>query len=93
MNFKVKPVLTEKSLAEAAQGRYTFMVPANLNKFQIKDAIAKIYSVNPKNVKTMNYKAGRKKNAFGRFVNIKPKKKAIVTLSGKESIDVFGEKK
>jgi large subunit ribosomal protein L23 len=93
MNYKIKPVLTEKSMAEAAQGRYTFLVPTNLNKFQIKEVIGSIYSVNPKIVKTINYKKGKKRNARGKIVKITPKKKAIVTLSDKEKIAIFGEKK
>ncbi len=89
MNSKITPILTEKSLSEAARGRYSFYIPRELNKFQIKELIAEIYDVHPVSVQTARAKSGKKRNAHGRFVKERGAKKTIVTLKGKEKIDVF----
>ena len=39
------PVLTEKSYAQFADRKYTFKVDINANKFQIKEAVEKIFGV------------------------------------------------
>lgn len=87
---KIKPILTEKSLNDAEVGKYTFWVPVNLTKYQIKKTISEIFAVNPTKVRTINYKKRSKKNIQGKIVNIKARKKAIVTLVGKEKIELFG---
>lgn len=89
----IKPVLTEKSLNVAKDGKYTFVVDAGLNKMEIAKLVNSIYDVHIKEVKTLNYKGGEKRNVRGRKVNIKAFKKAIVTLGKDEKIDAFEVKK
>lgn len=91
--MKVTPILTEKSLNIAKEGQYTFIVDVGLNKLEIANLINSIYSVHVKAVRTLNYKAGVKRNVRGRKVNIKAFKKAIVTLGKDEKIDAFEVKK
>lgn len=91
--MKVIPILTEKSLNVAKDGKYTFVVEAGLNKFEITKLINSIYDVHVKTVRTLNYKSGEKRNVRGRKVNIKAFKKAIVTLAKDEKIDAFEVKK
>mgnify|MGYP001560854272 FL=1 len=91
--MKVTPILTEKSLNVAKEGKYTFVVDVGLNKLEISKLINSIYEVHVKSVRTLNYKVGGKRNAKGRKVSIKAVKKAIVTLGKDEKIDAFEVKK
>ena len=91
--MKVTPILTEKSLNLAKDGKYTFVVDVGLNKLEIIKLINSIYGVHVKTVRTLNYKSGEKRNARGRKVSIKAFKKAIATLAKDEKIDAFEVKK
>lgn len=91
--MKVTPILTEKTLNAAKDGKYTFVVDCGLNKFEITKLINSIYDVHVKEVKTLNYKSGEKRNVRGRKVAIKAFKKAVVTLAKDEKIDAFEVKK
>lgn len=77
----IKPLITEKSMADAAEKRYTFRVAKDANKYQIKDAIEKIFGVKVLRVNTMNY-TGKVKR-MGRYnPGSRPDwKKAIVVVS------------
>ena len=85
----VKPVISEKStaLTEVAN-RYVFEVSPKANKFEIKHAVEKLFSVNVKEVRTMMVH-GKVKRA-GRTVKKQPNwKKAIVTLASNQKIEFF----
>lgn len=77
--MKIIPVLTEKSMALAKDGMYTFWVDYGFNKRDIKKAIEKLFDVHVTGVRTINLRGGRTK-------------KAIVTLAKDEKIDLFEEK-
>ena len=91
--MKLRPVLTEKSMNEAKKGNYTFFVERNMNKRQIRKMIEEIFEVSVVKVRTMNVAGEVKRTNMGKKRIIKPKKKAIVTLEGKDKIDLFGEVK
>lgn len=91
--MKLRPVLTEKSLNDAKKGVYTFWVAPHATKFGVKKLIAEIFDVTVATVKTINYKKGTRKNVRGRIVTTAARKKAMVTLKGKGSIDIFETKK
>jgi ribosomal protein L23 len=91
--MKIRPVVTEKALSDSKEGKYTFWVPASLNKSGIKEGIGKLFDVHVKSVKTANFRARVKKNYMGRKITVSARKKATVTLAEKESIDIFEEKK
>ena len=91
--MKLRPVLTEKSMDEAKKGNYTFFVGKNMNKRQIRKMIEEIFEVSVVKVRTMNVVGEVKRTNTGKKRIIKPKKKAIVTLEGKDKIDLFGEVK
>lgn len=90
--YKIKPVLTEKSLKQAKKGLYTFFVDFHFNKGQIKSLIEKTFDVHVKAIKTMNYKKEERKNYKGVKQVKKALKKAMVRLKDKEKIDIFDEK-
>lgn len=90
---KVKPILTEKGLALAKVGKYSFWVDRLLAKPQIKALLAGLYKVHVVRIKTMRYKGGFKKNSRGVKIRIPERKKTIITLKKDEKIDAFEAKK
>lgn len=91
--LKIKPIITEKSLSEAKKGKYTFAVSLSLDKEKIKRLIENIFKVKVKDIRTIRYKKEVKRNYLGRKISKSGFKKAIVSLSGKDKIDLFEEKK
>ena len=77
----LKPVITEKSMADMADKKYTFLVHTEANKTMIKEAVEKMFEgTKVASVNTMN-SVGKKKRR-GRTVGTTAKtKKAIVQLA------------
>jgi len=90
--MKLIPILTEKSLQLAKQGKYSFWLDRNLKKKEIKKLIGEIFTVHVMSVRTMNYKGGVKTNLKRRKVTIPSRKKAIVVLKEGEKIALFETK-
>lgn len=94
MNILIKPILTEKMTAQGEKlGAYGFVVDAKANKLQIKQAVEAAYGVVVDTVNTANCK-GKFKSRFTKAGLIAGRtgavKKAIVTLSGDDKIDFYG---
>ena len=74
------PVITEKSMDDAADRKYTFKVAKDATKTEIKAAVEAAFSVTVEKVNTANFDGKIKRQ--GRFVGRTPGyKKAIVFLS------------
>lgn len=84
------PVLTEKSYSQFNDRKYTFKVDINANKFQIKDAVEKVFDVKVEKVYTMRYD-GKLRNQRRGSVGRTPRyKKAVVKLTAdSKSIEFF----
>lgn len=91
--MKLIPILTEKSLRMAKEGKYTFWVDRNITKPQVKKLVSSIFKVTVVSVRTINLAGESKRTMAGKKKIIKPRKKAVVTLKGKDKIDLFEEKK
>ena len=50
----IKPVISERSMDDAQQKRYTFKVATDANKTQVKLAVEEIFGVDVKKVNIMN---------------------------------------
>jgi Ribosomal protein L23 len=50
-----RPFITEKSNAEVALGKYTFIVDVNATKTEIRQAVEKLFQVKVLKVNTLNY--------------------------------------
>jgi large subunit ribosomal protein L23 len=75
-----KPVITERSMDDMADKKYTFKVDKKANKIEIKNAVEEIFKVKVSKVNTMNM-IGKKKR-MGRFEGKRSDwKKAIVQLT------------
>tara|TARA_X000001036_G_scaffold415210_1_gene431121 strand:- start:428 stop:748 length:321 start_codon:yes stop_codon:yes gene_type:complete len=93
----IRPLLTEKSnLMSELQNKYVFQVFKSANKIDIKTSIEGRFDVKVKKVSTINCK-GKNKNmsvrSNGRVIrtngNRTDWKKAIITLSGEDKIDLI----
>ena len=86
----LRPVVTEKSMADMAEKKYTFLVHPEANKVQIKEAVEKMFEgTKVKAVNTMNLegKTKRRGMVFGKTAK---RKKAIVTLAAdSKEIEIF----
>lgn len=90
----LKPIISEKmtAITEKCPERYAFQVSPKANKFQIKQAVEKLYGVNVESVNTINVlpKLQSRWTRAGLIQGRKSQyKKAIVTLKKGETIDFF----
>ncbi|MCK9217377.1 MAG: 50S ribosomal protein L23 [Firmicutes bacterium] len=75
-----KPVITEKSMSEMADRKYTFIVDIRANKYMIKNAIEEIFKVKVERVNTIKMLGKLKR--MGKYEGRRPGyKKAIVKLT------------
>jgi large subunit ribosomal protein L23 len=85
----IKPVITERSMDEAQNKKYTFKVAKDANKTQVKLALEEIFGVEIEKVNIMNVKGKMKRmgRSMGKTADTK---KAIVTLTKKsKEIEFF----
>ena len=86
----LRPVVTEKSMADMSEKKYTFLVNPEANKIQIREAVEKMFEgTKVKAVNTMNLdgKTKRRGMVFGKTAK---RKKAIVTLDAEsKEIEIF----
>ena len=76
----IRPIVTEQSMAQMAENKYTFVVSKLANKTEIKKAVEAIFGVNVEKVNTLNYdgKVKRMGRSVGRTASFK---KAVVKLT------------
>ncbi len=83
----VRPMLSEKTTMQEAQGQYTFVVTADATKPAIKRAVEEVYGVAPTRVNIINVEG--KKKRFGRFIGRRSDwKKAIVRMPKGKTIQI-----
>jgi len=86
----LKPIITEKSMGQMAEKKYTFLVHPEANKIMIKEAVEKMFEgTKVESVKTMNQdgKTKRRGMTFGKTAKTK---KAIVKLTeDSKDIEIF----
>jgi large subunit ribosomal protein L23 len=88
VDFKILPLITEKTLRLAKENRYTFLVEPKVNKKQIKSAVEKIFNVKVIKVRTMNYQ--KRIRGLTKIKSTRPRfKKAIVQLQSGQTISIF----
>ncbi len=76
----IKPVVTERSMDDMSQNKYTFVVDKKSNKTEIKSAVEKVFDVKVAKVNTMNM-LGKIKRQGVHVGKRADWKKAIVTLA------------
>lgn len=85
----VKPLVTEQGMHFAStRNAYSFEVNAKANKFQIRNAVEKLYNVKVTDVRTANYR-GKPRRRGGHSGLTRSWKKAVVVLHEDYHIDLF----
>ena len=88
----VKPVITEKSMAEMQNNnKVTVKVAPTSNKTEVKLAFERIFQVKVVDVRIVNVKAKATTRGTRYHGHIQGYKKAIVTIASGEAIDLFRE--
>ena len=86
----LRPVITEKSMNQMADKKYTFLVHPQATKAQVKEAVEKMFEgTKVARVNTMNYdgKVKRRGMVYGKTAKTK---KAIVKLTAdSKDIEIF----
>lgn len=86
----IAPVISEKSMNEAVNGRFTFKVEKDANKKQIKKEVERRYKVNVVGVLTNIVKGKKRRFGTKRTEVLSPSwKKAKVKLKAGQKIDAF----
>ncbi len=87
----IKPVISERSMDDAREKKYTFKVAPGANKTQVKIAIEEIFGVEVDKVNIMNRKGkvkrvgkniGRRANTKKAIIKLTPKSKEIEFFQG-----------
>ena len=84
----IEPVLSEKANLLREQGKYVFKVAQSANKLQVKEAVRRLFNVNPISC-TIMVVGGKPKRLRNRPGYTATWKKAIVRLPADESIGIF----
>ena len=85
----IKPVISEKSMDQLADRKYTFIVNINANKIEIAKAVEEIFGVNVEKVNTVRVQ-GKIKRMGATSGKRADYKKAIVKLTeGSKTIEFF----
>lgn len=90
MNVLISPLITEKSMIDAGNGKFTFKVNKSANKTEIKKEIEKNFSVNVTHISTSILKGKSTRVGIRRTEkSLGDTKKAVVTLRKGEKIGLF----
>ncbi len=84
----IRPVISEKSYALIAEGKYTFRVHERANKTQIAQAVEEAFSVGVASVRTSKVRAKPKRRGLHQG-KTRAWKKAIVQLLPGQRIELF----
>ncbi len=86
----IRPVVSEKSYDLIETNVYTFVVHPDANKTQIRQAVEQVFGVRVLKVNTLNRKGKRMRSRrTGTFSARPATKRAIVTVHGDDTIDLF----
>ena len=85
-----RPIITEQSMDQTADRKYTFEVAKGANKIEIKKAVEEVFGVKVEDVKTANILGKTKR--VGVHIGKRPDyKKAVVKLTAESKAIEFFE--
>jgi large subunit ribosomal protein L23 len=85
----VRPVISEKSVAQTERNNYTFAVRRDANKFQIKDAVETEFKVTVIGVRVLWVKPKQKRRGRQTLGTVPGWRKAVVTIAAGQKIELF----
>lgn len=89
----LKPVYSEKSLADQKKSKYHFWVHPQASRSQIRSAFVSVFSVQPLKINTLLVKGKTKTNwKKNKKFTQKMKKKAIITIAKDQKIKLLSPK-
>ncbi len=84
----IRPLITEKTNAGMQDNKYTFIVPLNANKVEIRQAVETVFKVKVLDVNTVRVMGKIKR--MGKYSGKRPDvKKAIVKVAPGQRIEFF----
>ena len=84
----IRPVISEKSYALIAEGKYTFRVNDRAHKTQIAQAVEEVFGARVAQVRTAKVRSKPKRRGLSRG-RTRAWKKAVVQLAPGERIELF----
>ena len=86
----IRPVITEKSMADMGEKKYTFLVHPEANKTQIKEAVEKMFEgTKVKSVNTINMDGKKKRRGMVVGKTAKTKKAIVALTEDSKDIEIF----
>ena len=86
----LKPVITEKSMNQMADKKYTFLVHPQATKAQVKEAVEKMFEgTKVASVNTMNYDGKNKRRGMVYGKTAKTKKAIVKLTADSKDIEIF----
>ena len=86
----IRPVITEKSMADMGEKKYTFLVHPEANKTQIKEAVEKMFEgTKVKSVNTINSDGKKKRRGIVVGKTAKTKKAIVALTEESKDIEIF----
>lgn len=89
LSVLVRPLITEKATRLHGDNKYAFEVQSRANKTQVKEAIEKGFNVKVTAVNVMTMKGKPYRSRGNRINHSGDWKKAIVTLSPGNKLEIF----
>ena len=84
----LRPLVTEKAVAQENDNIYWFAVHTSANKTQIRKAVEEIYQVHVRGVQTLRQKGKMRRSRYKQY-RTPEWKKAAVTIAAGERIDII----
>ena len=86
----LKPVITEKSMNQMAEKKYTFLVHPQATKSQVKEAVEKMFEgTKVKRVNTMNLDGKTRRRGMTVGKTAKTKKAIVKLTEDSKDIEIF----
>ena len=86
----IRPVITEKSMADMGEKKYAFLVHPEANKTQIKEAVEKMFEgTKVKSVNTINMDGKKKRRGMVVGKTAKTKKAIVALTEESKDIEIF----
>ena len=86
----LKPVITEKSMADMGEKKYTFLVHTEATKAQIKEAVEKMFEgTKVARVNTMNLEGKNRRRGMVVGKTAKTKKAIVQLTEDSKEIEIF----
>ncbi len=85
----IRPVISEKSIAQTERNNYTFAVARDANKFQIKAAVEAEFKVDVLDVRVISVRPKEKRRGRRTPGTVPGWRKAVVTIGPGQKIELF----